>query len=180
MEPEVPGVSLEKLVKEGHVVCKCCNRDFGTVLKLISATTDREVKQHPEHLTTLRELVKKCGEGRLTGKLNSSDFRTIRLEGQEIPYSTIGWKIHAVSATSPLKCTHYELSSSETDEKLLTHMEGTVAGKSVNVLMHHDEAGASVTLKIDDAKPPNVKSSQTISVPEAPAPPRPLPPAAAE
>ena len=152
--PPIANVDAKEVAKSGRVVCSCCGKDHGTLFEWVRERTRNFLPSNPEAQRLLAEGVGKSptGHAYLGFALSFCQKLCVVFEENMHLVQEVKVQIHAASATSPIECKQYELTRSDGRMKVLTHLEGTVAGKKVTILMPDGTQSKRVCLRIQDSE----------------------------
>lgn len=156
--PEIVSATAKELSTEGRVICTCCGKDHG----MLNEVANRLIFQHlfPKQPEVVEQFKTKLaespnGQAMLNLTWQCGPNRVVRFRDCDYPVTAINIGVHAVSATAPLVCKHYQLQTPDGEARTLSHLQAIAGGKTFNVVMPHVEGGHAekIVLKIDSTSP---------------------------
>lgn len=153
LEPTIADVPLQQLRTDGRIVCKCCGKDHGTIREFAHRKMfEQFFPKNPQAVKMMEDGLRASPEGQLM--LNTSwplNHHVVRFGDEEYDVSSIRIGVHAISATAQLDCKQYELESSSGLKKVISHLEASVGGKKIRIVMPEGTKSEKVVLNIDSA-----------------------------
>jgi hypothetical protein len=86
----------------------------------------------------------------------------VTFQGEHHRVQEIGVRIHAVAGVAPMALRQYELTRAGGEAKLVSHLEATVAGKKITILIPEGAQSKRICVRIGNAKLDSAASSSAV------------------
>jgi hypothetical protein len=140
--------------KEGRLICQCCAKDHGTVAEW---AYDKTMKQFLPSNKDAQEMLQKGVRDSPNGHANleiswplCKNWR-VRFRDQDYHVTHVKVSVHAACGKAPLECKQYDLANADGSTRRLSHMQATVGGKTMTLILPDGTSSKRIALRIDDA-----------------------------
>ncbi len=170
-EPPIKNCLNKELQTEGRLVCTCCGKDHGTLLKWANDVAFKHFfPRYPDVAKRFLEELSRSKDGQFRMTITAPlEQRLLRFRGADYPLTSLSVTIHAISASGPMGCQQYELAGDDGMKKLVSHFEATAGGRVFNIVIPHGENGPAerIAVRMDSAeigvKTPTLESARQTS-----------------
>jgi hypothetical protein len=159
--PAIERVDPKEIAKHGKIICTCCGKDHGTISEWVHKALGDFFKASAEARNCLLVAVKQSpnGSGSVTATFPMKEAQRVNFQGKDYVVRDVTAQIHAVAGSAPLELKQFEMTLPDGEVKVLSQLEGTVAGKNLKILMPEGAQSKRICLRIDNSQPPNDTSA---------------------